>query len=102
VGQYVNDGTQQSPCGKISNIANGTPSISDCFVSNLSAVAYMEFEYSEHLPLHSRRYIPVLPYEDFRDSDGFAKLPGIALVAVRDIQDEELFSTYMELAGLPE
>ncbi|PRP78622.1 hypothetical protein PROFUN_13475 [Planoprotostelium fungivorum] len=60
-------------------------------------VMYTEFEF-ESVPLEYRRYIPHVYYSSHETEEHQLPIKSIAMVAVRDVEDEELFSDYCFIA----
>ncbi|RUO97175.1 hypothetical protein BC936DRAFT_140858 [Jimgerdemannia flammicorona] len=96
VGQIVNNGTKDFP-------ANGMP-LSHPFAASSSSlnlnpqsippVGYQELDLSPTFPLGLQRFLPNV-YNTDRDADGPIRV--VVLVAMREVRDEELFSTYFEI-----
>ncbi|RUS24085.1 hypothetical protein BC938DRAFT_474150 [Jimgerdemannia flammicorona] len=72
VGQIVNNGTKDFPAN----------------------VGYQELDLSPAFPLGLQRFLPNV-YNTDRDADGPIRV--VVLVAMREVRDEELFSTYFEI-----
>ncbi|KAL0074599.1 hypothetical protein J3Q64DRAFT_1777501 [Phycomyces blakesleeanus] len=75
IGQYVNNGTQINP----------------------SNVRYQELDLLPSFPVGLRQYLPNIYWASMDPMSTPFRI--VALVAERDIKDEELFSTYMDNSG---